>query len=1147
MVFDSKELGVQRTKEFESQLADLGLELSKEKTSEPLPISDNEKLFNWLDEIRYDFVKSTKTHVPLTEVEKLELFTTLQRVAGDVKTDIKTITRYLGLYIRFTERLDDKQKLKTVYATAAYLLIEDRPKHNATCIAIQSLIKSCHDNDSEAWDEFAQVVDARTDEYFKIVLCQEVIRILEDGIVSENQVTLNKNILLFIQKVSIDETQPVAASVALNVLTILGDEQYYLQAHQILAFSENFFLRPRAINYLHNVGRINTTSLSRLSVATLLEVELFIKIINEPGTEIFKQLIEGTKINIVYQLALPHLIRKGLLNQDKGITEVWNILPTDSKTNIAYFIANKIIVDLPIETDKASKIEKIMQHVITENLSDLGTELYSFARYASLLPIDHVFFSKQEFEQFEKDSIEKLPTPEGITLLSPIFTNNYYVHYAQNERAEDFYYEHVDERELNKVGGNIASYSKAIQSLLSSNIILPLTLNKGLKNNLLIVLTPIEGTQSLATFIKDKSLLPKEVFGIIEKVTALIEFASKSLGNLSEFIPIPSLHTLYIDDKQNLSFGVISLTIGSEKKYIGKSGNYYKLQSDDISIEAMGLLYFEMTTKLCAVEEIVRSETIDKTNLDRFNEQYGIILVEIVKKASKPVISARYANLKFLVNDIYDWSRLETVLLRKDIVSTTDASILRIIWNLEIFVNRRVLSEFRNNATILLYAHQLQKAIIGNLIKNDVHKQEWIWNKWSVVSNSEKFRRHLASDQSIILGKAIEDKITSYHTDLKIEKTINFPLWLYASATHVELESLRRGLHKIVGESKNLVEFTSCKDFVLQNQSVNNELSIYTDKPNDRLVEATNLIKQHLSDIFNRLQMWLNLNHAPSANWIHDNLLILTIIISKRYGLTIVNSDGEAVSVKKDKKIFNSIDFLLLIQELLSVIKSDLANSGKEKPVLGIRYAITVQGKLSQNNMQILRSVHRYFDRLDNTIYMKFRLKDPVQLKIRSLKTPFVVNKEIIIEENHNHEDYSLTAGCPYSLDIYNFKKKQHIPLIASFPIVTGKSNTEQIYPIYHSKKFNLFTDFRLKYQRRYPIISAFLEVHSLLVPLFIFLFSASVQLNRSTDPVVAVVVNGILYALIFSPLAYYFKITYKMLITQNPNIRQSISVFLGT
>ena len=1150
MVFDSKELAVERLIELEAILSDLGLTISKEKTTAPTPVSDDEKLTNWLDEIRYDFVKSTKTNTPLTELEKFELFSTLQRLAGDVSKDIKAVTRYLGLYIRFTQRLDDKAKLKTVYATAAYLLIEDRPKHNACCIAVQSLIKACSEIDEDAWQELSSVYQARDDEYFKLLLCQETGKILQENEDVEDPIQINPKIFVFIQAISVNEKHPVAAAAALHVLTELKDAQYYIHDHQTLAFSQNEFLRPRALYYLDQLQKVNDTSLARLSPETLLEFEVFCWVITASGTEALKLLIEKIKSSVIFQLALPLFMRLGILLKENGIADVWNILPVDFKVNIAYYIANKIIAELPLDIDRAAKINAIIKFIIAEQLVDIGKELFRFARYANILPQDAALLDAEQYEQLDLSSIITLPTPAGISLSGPVFAENYYVQRANDENGKPYFFEHIDERELNKIGGSLAQYCEALQRLKAAKMILPSTLDFTSKKGSLIVLIPVdESVVSLYDYIQTKgSLAPEEVYYILEKTVSLLESTLNIFKNtgLGIFAPIPSLHTVYIDSDRNLQFGLVSLTIGSEKRYVGRSGKQYQLQAEDPLIESLGLLFFELVTARCAVEDLIRGKVVDKGSLELFKEGNGILFVEIIRKATRPVISERYGTLRFFIGDTSDWSKLETVILNKEKVSDGDAFLLRALWNLDISINRRVLAEFKGNISILLYAHQMQKAIIGYLIKNDIHRQSWLWETWTVINDNEKYRKHLAAQQAITFGEQIEQKISNYHTSLALSKELNFPLWLYASAVHVELESLRRSLHRAVVKSPQLEEFTACKDFMLDNLSQGISVSVFVSKPNDRLNEAVNVLQDNLQDIFNRLDTWLKSPNVPQVNWIHDNLLITLIVIGKLYGLTFVTNDGETVGIRQKKKLFNKIDYSLFLQELLSALKSDIANNGKDKPANGMKYALFVQGRLKDVNIQLLRDVHRYFDVLGSTIYMKFKLKDTVLLKVRSLKKPFIVSKDIIIEENHNHEDYSLSEGCPYSLDVDKLSRKQQIPLTASFPIIRGKWQDEKLYPIYAEERFSSLNRSRLRYQRRYPISSAFLDFHLLLAFITPILCWIGILIFSQTGPIYGLVLNGIIYVFMASPLIVYLVFCYQRFIKQNPEYQKAIANLLG-
>jgi hypothetical protein len=159
-----------------------GLSLSIEKTTvEPISVSNSEQLSSWLDDLRYDFVKSTDTITPITDDEKVELFEALNNVAGIIANDTSNLTKYLGFDIRYTEKINDKELLRGVYALAINILQENTPKHSATCIAIKSLIKACNDFKEDAWLELEQLLLVRTDEYFKILFCQEARRLVEEN------------------------------------------------------------------------------------------------------------------------------------------------------------------------------------------------------------------------------------------------------------------------------------------------------------------------------------------------------------------------------------------------------------------------------------------------------------------------------------------------------------------------------------------------------------------------------------------------------------------------------------------------------------------------------------------------------------------------------------------------------------------------------------------------------------------------------------------------------------------------------------------------------------------------------------------------------------------------------------------------------
>lgn len=1151
MVFEDKEVAVKRMTELEALIKDVGLTMSSEKTTEPLPVTDNDPLINWLDEIRYDFVKSSKTGIPLTELEKKELFNTLKRISGDTEKDIKTITRSLGLYIRFTERLGDPDLLKTVHATAAYLLVEDRPRHTAACIAIESLVKACGDLDEEAWQDLSGVYQARSDQYFKILLCQTVGKILQDNETEETPVAIDPKILLLIQGISTDENCPIAAAAAFQVLTAIDDDHYYLFAHQNIAFSTNDFLRPRAIRFLDQIGKINSTSLARLEPVRLIEFEVFIHFITENGTEIFKGLMTSIKSSKVLQLALPLLVRKGLILFENEIGQVWDILPVNVKPDVAYYLANKIISELPMDMDRSANINAIIKFIVAQNISDIGTELYHFARYANILgPEDNV--QDVSYDVFEKESIQRLPTPEGITLIKPTFQAKYFVQDAQDDNGDHYYYEYIDSRELNKVGVSLAQYHEALRILLTANMVVLATVYDSLKNGVLIVLTPRSaGMVSLFDHLQNSgNLNPEEILKLMEKVISLVEGATSLLkrSNLKILTPIPCLHTIFIDSEQGLWFGNIGLTIGGEMSYIGKSGKAHRLQQEDPMMEAFGLLLFELNDTSCAVEELIRNDCVEKASLERFAPGKGILFTEIIRKATKPVITDRYVTARFFINDASDWARLEMVLLTDTRITSSDANLLRLLWNLDILISRWMFAEYRGNLSILVYAHSIQKKIINYLRDHDIHRQDWLWKNWSVIADNEKYRKHIAAYQAILFGERIEEKIEFYHNILGLSREMNFPLWLYASAAHIELESLRRGLYKTVNASSFQEEFQQARDFLLNAVNNNLSISIFTDKENgnDRLREAINTLQENIGDITNRLDVWLKNPGLPSANWIHDNQVILFVTMSKYYGLNLLTEDGETINISRSKRLFNKIDTLLFIQVLLNMIKSDLANNGKDKPVPSLRYVISVQGTLKTVNIQLLRDVHRYFDFLNESIYTKFKFKEKVILNITALKKSFEVSKDIIVDENHNHMDTSLAANCVFSLDLDEVDRKTRLPVLASFPILAGKKDSDVLHPIINKEKFSGIKRSRLRYQRRYPVRSAFLDTHTALIFLTALLFWLGIKLFTKSNAAAQVFLNSIVYVYLSIPVATYSTITYRKLVKQNPEYQEFVNNLLG-
>jgi len=186
LLFESKENAEAIVGELREVLkGEFSLELSHdpEKTLGPLPATETTTLTDWIRDARYELVRHSRRAGSLSAVEKNEMRAALTVVAGaglNQPSDLERLVKYLGFYIANTERLEQPELQRGVYALALYVLNEHRPKHNATCIAVRALIKACSEFGDPAWHELKELLDSRQDDYIRIVFAQEARRFIEE-------------------------------------------------------------------------------------------------------------------------------------------------------------------------------------------------------------------------------------------------------------------------------------------------------------------------------------------------------------------------------------------------------------------------------------------------------------------------------------------------------------------------------------------------------------------------------------------------------------------------------------------------------------------------------------------------------------------------------------------------------------------------------------------------------------------------------------------------------------------------------------------------------------------------------------------------------------------------------------------------------
>jgi len=259
-------------------LADFGLSLSDDpsKVKGPFPATDATQLTDWLRDARYELAKCASYGHLLTDTEKTEMLASLSYVAGAELAqpeERERLVRYLGFYVANTEKLEDQELQRGVYALALHTLADERPRHNATCIAVRALIKACSEFGDPAWHEVDRLVQSRSDSYFRVVVAQEARRFVQRA---NEGIRLHPMLQQFLEEQIASDSEIVAAAAIACVgeSGSVGAGGSHLLWQRFLG--ESRYLRPRAGMVLAGLGAMTAASLARVTPADGDELALLL-------------------------------------------------------------------------------------------------------------------------------------------------------------------------------------------------------------------------------------------------------------------------------------------------------------------------------------------------------------------------------------------------------------------------------------------------------------------------------------------------------------------------------------------------------------------------------------------------------------------------------------------------------------------------------------------------------------------------------------------------------------------------------------------------------------------------------------------------------------------------------------------------------
>lgn len=1077
----------------------------------------------------------------MTADEKEELFETLNQVSGNVDQDVRTLTKSLGFYVRFSQYLKNPELEDRVYKIATFLLDEDRPKHNATCIAVSSIIKSCNEPEKRNWSLFEGLLANRTDEYFKIIIAQEAGKLYEKSQLQH----LSNEIIGLLIRFATDDSAPVASAAAINTLISIRELQLNESDKTVfkqIGVGSQLFLRTRVIALLDILGLINETYQARVLPTTLFEVELMSSLIRNSSAGIFQELIKAVQTHPFALLCLPRIVFKAILFQNATGVALFDVMNEEFRKKASYYIAENIIESVLVEQDAPRHIQGMLGFLNDNNQELLYKELFLFARASKLLRADNTLPSPKPVEGHDllNYHVKTEASVPGVILGDLVFPFYRYLHFATDSSGTAVFHEQVNDNELMKVGKNVGDYLRTMNAMMENALTLPSSTFIKVEDGFLLQATIIPTEyQSLSDYLATNSLTPDQICDLLKRINDLVKRCTLILSTISEstLIPIPTLHTVFIHSDGSLIFGLNSLTIGSERRFVGRSGLNFKLHSDRWLVEILGLLLYEFKTSKCAVEELIRSGQVSKDNLSLIKDSEGLVFWSVINKSSQFTPSNRYVLVDYFLKDVVIWAQIQSAFLANPNVLETDKKIVNILWSIEIKIDRIVAREYNTSESLLTYALRMQRRIVDMLAALEVHQAAPFTESWQLISYGKHYDRHLATVQAVAMSERIDKIALEYRQNLSIVHNITFTKWLQISSATIELEALRRSMFYMIKDDGINSELIALTNFLSLARAGDISVTILSSSEVPTIVESIQVFQENLPDLENRLKLWIDRqSDVPGAVWTYDVLLVMFLIVAKYYGIEFLSDSGQVCKIKMKRKLFNATEVNIILHKLNEVFKCDLGRLTTNTHLFGDSYTVSKLLGLNEVNLHIARNLYRCFEYLQVAIHGKLKFGNNFLVYIRSHGKQVQLSQALVMDEIHDHFNINHGPRCAYSIDVQSVNGSL-IPCFASFPIVGHRSLDSKLLPTLKNLSAHFLLVNRTDYQRRYPYLSMIFDFHFCYFIGGVLMLMVALNFVSYSGDWREVILNMFIYAIGLSFFTAYFVVLSRRYLKYNSKL----------
>ena len=897
ILFDSKsdaEAGVEELSQYLLRECDLALSSDADKTRGPFPATDTRPIRDWIREARYELAKYSWRGHTLSENDKNDLRAALSEVAGahlQDAEDLNQLVKYLGFYVATTERLDQPDLQHSVYALAQWVLNEQRPKHNATCIAIKALIKACHDFGDTAWSLVKGLLEARQDEYIRVILAQETRRLSEDtGLGAQPWTPLLKEF----EKIA-GSGLLVASSASLAALAIVGHTSP--EGRDCLwriALGDQPYLRPRAMAALANLDAISAAAAARVIPDDGEEANLLLlstqQLKSRAIVEAIANRLESVRYAIHSLCALLSASLRAASERGMRVTATLSSwLGEEGIRNIHHHLAREFVNEVVNGMGTSADIEKAVQAAISAGLGTLAAQLDDLGKYAGVLYEGSSVLDSCTEEvkaHLKSEYVPKLPRIDGVMLQAPLFQTEVgiWLHAATDSNRNALYHEIVGAIALRAIGCEAAQL-QAIYALLkqaSQAIIGKVEIQARLGDTIFLSTYPLQGGwRRIADVINQSGPYENEtVADILPRIAQVLQTVKRLFANKgfpSAFLPTPTLHTLVINHANDVRFANIAPTIIPQRTYIGLKGKQLRLQADAWETHALGLCLFEMTTGACAASTLSRLRTGEKLSDSHEARSKGAVFAGIVGKATIGEVRKGYDSAEFLLKDVGEWLELERRLARSS-VGSPRADRMRRLLHIQLGVERREHLLVREGKNVWEIACEIASYIMAELDRSGELQDIWLRERLTeLVISDQEAHYHVAGLELGIIADSIQHEWAELAQVISTQRRVSMPDWLRVAAAANEVETLRRALSNcVVKELLSVcVEFHD-RVFELAHNSA--DVSVEVSPGVGLTSEQISLMVNNLEACAERLWGWQN-SPLRDAQWPIDELVMATVLL----------------------------------------------------------------------------------------------------------------------------------------------------------------------------------------------------------------------------------------------------------------------------